>query len=387
MESERAVLLFLEANERATIACVRSLCARGVSVLLLRKRRANGRISHFNYFEHSVYRKYILDGFWYDDPKNSELFISSLQKVLSSYPGIIIFPLGEDHIRCILKFRDMLAGYDYILPCPEYDAYVKVSNKYSFQNLISEYGLDVPKILTDPKMSDIPFVLKPKSAKNSKKSVEFPELILSERDYCKFLAKGYENVFFQEYIDGPSVYYCALYNRGNRVANFGQINIHQQPCGKSVIKACPFDFPASVIQKTDQMMKDLFWTGVIMVEFKLCKNKYYGIELNPRFWGPLQLSLDNGVDFPYLLYCMATGSQTHAKENSKNVGYYWVVGYLYGAAMMIFWGGRFQLYKTEDVLSPVTFKDVWLRRDTIAPFFKDIFHPIEYYVGRFLKLI
>lgn len=387
MRSERTVLLFLEANERATIACVRSLCARGVSILLLRKKHANGRISHFNYFEHSIYRKYILEGFSYDDPKNPDLFISSLQKVVSSYPGVIIFPLGEDHIRCILKFRDMLAGYDYILPCPEYDAYVKVSNKYSFQDLISGYGLDVPKILLDPKISDIPFVLKPKSAKNSKKSIEFPELILSERDYNKYLVKEYENVFVQEYIDGPSVYYCALYNQGNIIANFGQINLHQQPCGKSVIKACPFDFPDSVIQNTNLMMKDLHWTGVIMVEFKISKNRYYAIELNPRFWGPLQLCVDNGVDFPYLLYCLCADIPIPKVSSLRKVGYYWLTGYLYGIAMMLFWGGRFQIYHLNGTPYPITFKDIWLRKNTIIPFLKDIIHPVEYYVYHLLNNI
>lgn len=387
MNRERPVLIFLEVNDRATIACVRSLCAKGVNVLLLRKRRVNGSISHFSYFEHSPYRKYILDGFSYDDPKNPDLFISSLQKVLSSYPGVIIFPNGEDETRCILQFRDQLQEYEYVFPCPEYETYVKVSDKYSFQDLISQYGLDVPKIMSEPKISDVPFVLKPISAKKSDKEIEIPELILSENDYHKYSSKEYDNIFFQEYINGPSVYYCALYDNGEIIANFGQINVHQQPCGKSVIKAYPFNLPPHVVQKTDQMMTDLHWNGIIMVEFKIADNRYYAIELNPRFWGPLQLSVDNDVDFPYLLYCMTTNIIHPVKKNSMNIGYYWLVGYLYGWVMMIFWGGKFQIYKENKDPVLIKFRDVWLRRDTILPFFKDIIHPVEYYICRFLRII
>ena len=48
------------------------------------------------------------------------------------------------------------------------------------------------------------------------------------------------------------------------------------------------------------------WYGVAMVEYRQdprdgrCKI----MEINPRFWGSLPLSIAAGVDFPYLLYRM-----------------------------------------------------------------------------------
>ena len=43
-----------------------------------------------------------------------------------------------------------------------------------------------------------------------------------------------------------------------------------------------------------------------MVEFRIDKRNGAPIlmEVNPRFWGSLQLSIMSGVDFPYLLYKM-----------------------------------------------------------------------------------
>ncbi len=55
------------------------------------------------------------------------------------------------------------------------------------------------------------------------------------------------------------------------------------------------------------LLKSLNWVGVGMVEFKVDPRD--GIpklmELNPRFWGSLQLAIVSGVDFPYLILRMA----------------------------------------------------------------------------------
>lgn len=51
----------------------------------------------------------------------------------------------------------------------------------------------------------------------------------------------------------------------------------------------------------------LNWHGIAMVEFK--KDSKDGtfklMEINPKFWGSLDLAIASGIDFPYLLYKMA----------------------------------------------------------------------------------
>lgn len=41
------------------------------------------------------------------------------------------------------------------------------------------------------------------------------------------------------------------------------------------------------------------------------------IEVNARFWGSLALAISAGIDFPYLLYCMATGQETKIQDKYK----------------------------------------------------------------------
>lgn len=45
-----------------------------------------------------------------------------------------------------------------------------------------------------------------------------------------------------------------------------------------------------------------------MVEFRVSADgTAYLMEVNPRFWGSLQLAIDSGVDFPWWLYLASTG--------------------------------------------------------------------------------
>jgi predicted ATP-grasp superfamily ATP-dependent carboligase len=59
------------------------------------------------------------------------------------------------------------------------------------------------------------------------------------------------------------------------------------------------------------LLKSLNWVGIAMVEFKVDPRD--GIpklmEVNPRFWGSLQLAIVSGVDFPYLILKMARGEK------------------------------------------------------------------------------
>jgi predicted ATP-grasp superfamily ATP-dependent carboligase len=56
------------------------------------------------------------------------------------------------------------------------------------------------------------------------------------------------------------------------------------------------------------ILDHIAWHGVAMVEFKVSADGTpYLMEINGRFWGSLQLAIDAGVDFPWMLYQLATG--------------------------------------------------------------------------------
>ncbi len=59
-----------------------------------------------------------------------------------------------------------------------------------------------------------------------------------------------------------------------------------------------------------------------MVEFKVDadSSKPLLMEINGRFWGSLQLAIDAGVNFPFLLLNMAMGKAGTLPENGYRVG-------------------------------------------------------------------
>jgi len=71
------------------------------------------------------------------------------------------------------------------------------------------------------------------------------------------------------------------------------------------------------------------WHGVAMVEFRHDRDNDvpYLMEVNTRFWGSLQLAIDAGVDFPWLLYQIACDAPVDAMQDYRpGVRLRWLLG-------------------------------------------------------------
>ena len=68
--------------------------------------------------------------------------------------------------------------------------------------------------------------------------------------------------------------------------------------------------PEEWIQQAERLLKSVNWSGVAMVEFKVdeATGRPYLMEINGRFWGPLQLAIDallrdDNPGYALVLYC------------------------------------------------------------------------------------
>ena len=77
-----------------------------------------------------------------------------------------------------------------------------------------------------------------------------------------------------------------------------------------------------------RILESVGWHGVAMVEFKVtAEGTPYLIEVNGRFWGSLQLAIDSGVDFPWLLYQLANGTKVDEVTGyAVGVTWRWLLG-------------------------------------------------------------
>ena len=165
----------------------------------------------------------------------------------------------------------------------------------------------------------------------------------------------------QEWIpDGGGVYgFSALYDEASRVkAAFVHRKLRMYPVqgGPSTLGE-GVEHPR-LMEMGLSLFNALNWVGVGMAEFKVDPRDGIPklIEINPRFWGSLQLAVSSGVDFPYLMLKMAK------KEGFEPVLHYAV-------------GKRFRWLLLGDLFHFVNNPD----RFHLRPSFFDFFDPNTFY--------
>ena len=115
----------------------------------------------------------------------------------------------------------------------------------------------------------------------------------------------------QEVVPGEGIAIFALFDSGKPIVTFAHRRIIEKPPwgGVSVVSESTAPHPDALCFAR-MLLEELRWHGVAMVEFKL---NAHGVpclmEINPRFWGSLELAIRAGVDFPYLAFQLANGEQ------------------------------------------------------------------------------
>jgi len=127
----------------------------------------------------------------------------------------------------------------------------------------------------------------------------------------------------QQYVSGRGVGVELLFNHGKKVWHFAHERVHEYPLsgGASSYRRSIMP-PANMLLDAERLLTALKWHGVAMVEFKMdARGQYWLMEVNPRLWGSLALSIDAGVDFPHGLLQIACG-QPLAPQPQYKIHYY-----------------------------------------------------------------
>lgn len=238
-----------------------------------------------------------------------------------------IIPTSEFTLNAIYSNTE-LANFLEKLPFPSEQSFKLSLDKFKLIDLASNQGINCPKsilvtedFLNNPKqVSEIfnklgtKIVLKPRwsvqilNSKPEKPPIRYAE---NESELATFLQSDLPRNFSylaQEYISGEGAGFFLMLRDGKVTGSFAHQRILEKPPegGVSVLSESTHA-PIEIFNKVEALLKSLSWNGVAMVEFKMVTpNKYYLIEINPRFWGSLQLAIDCGVNFPKLLLINST---------------------------------------------------------------------------------
>ncbi len=173
----------------------------------------------------------------------------------------------------------------------------------------------------------------------------------------------------QEYISGSGVGVEFLFNRGKKIWHFAHERVHEYPLtGGASSYRRSINPPQAMLHDAEKLLTALNWHGVAMVEFKMNANgQYWLMEINPRLWGSLALSIDSGVDFPLGLLQIARGDEP-ALQPKYRVPYYtrdlrtdvdWLKCNLRADRQDPLLHTRFRVFSFLELLRPLSGRESW----------------------------
>jgi predicted ATP-grasp superfamily ATP-dependent carboligase len=327
-------VLVLDALQRSALAVTRSLGRHGVPVITADETTsALAGCSRYStgYFSYPSPRLYPGD------------FINRVAEQAASQDVNVILPMTE--LTAMLLIQNRAAFPDTSIPFPDIVTLNLLADKCSLIPLAESLGIPVPGTLQAENAFslaaayedfDYPVVLKPgmswlrhnggwfrSSVRYANNSSEAESIVTTDP---AFRAGPF---LVQEYIEGKGQGVFALYDHGKALAFFSHRRLREKPPGGgvSVLSESVAATPA-LLSHARNLLDRLAWHGIAMVEFRVADDGTpYLMEVNTRFWGSLQLAVDSGVDFPWLLYQVACGTTPHPVGDFRTgVRLRWLLG-------------------------------------------------------------
>lgn len=199
----------------------------------------------------------------------------------------------------------------------------------------------------------------------------------------------------QQYVFGHGVGVEFLFNRGKKIWHFAHERVHEYPLsGGASSYRRSIAAPPAMLRDAEKLLTALEWHGVAMVEFKMdATDQYWLMEINPRLWGSLALSIDAGVDFPIGLLQIARGEQLapqpdykrhyHTRDLRTDVD--WLKSNLRADPQDALLHTRSRSFSFLELLRPLTGRESWdhfdwhdlgITRRTLSGAFADQLRPI-----------
>lgn len=327
-------VLVLDALERSALAVTRSLGLHGVPVITADE--TSTALAGSSRYSRQFFR--------YPSPcSRPGAFVSRVIEICKEQHIDLVLPMTELTTLLLLQHRSSLAGVE--LPFPDSRTVDQLADKCSLMRLADTLGIPFPRTYyaNDPgnlpvALNDLPYplVLKPGrswleyNGKWIHTSVRFATdapgaAAILESDQA-FRTGPF---MLQETVPGSGQGVFALYDNGKPLAFFAHRRVREKPPrgGVSVLSES-IDLDPVLLDHACKLLDTTGWHGIAMVEFRVSdEGTPWLMEVNTRFWGSLQLSVDAGVDFPWLLYRMVFGEHVEpAGEYRKGIRLRWLLG-------------------------------------------------------------
>jgi predicted ATP-grasp superfamily ATP-dependent carboligase len=317
--------MVFDGETRAALAVTRSLGRAGVDVQVL----ASTPTSLAGTSRYAAARAIVPD-----PNRDPAAFCTALEELAAAGEPMVWLPLTDASLTLVSSIRDRLG--EAVLPFPDAVALGKAWDKWETLTAASAAGLatpdtvllDSPEAVAQAEQSrSFPVVLKPRYSRWRAPDGSLRTGAVERIDRPEDLRVAWERLdaeipspLLQQFIPGAGMGVFALAERGRVVANFAHRRLREFPPGGGVsVLRESIEVPETLAKASASLLASLDWHGVAMIEFRedALDGTPYVMEINPRFWGSLQLAIDAGVDFPALLYRVAVGEPLGSVEPGR----------------------------------------------------------------------
>lgn len=310
-----------DANSRNALPIIRSLGRRGISVV-------GGDCCSAGLGRFSRYCKR-----WVVYPKFAEdknRFISFLLRLFEAQKFDLFIPINQDILLEVARHKKAFERVVRVI-IPEYEVLSTAVDKAYTLKAALRAGVPIPETMFIESLSELdivlkkiktPVVIKPRNSAGSRGLVYVTNRKDLRNKYLEVHEK-YPFPLIQEKLpsagEGQAV--AVLMDRDTKVLQtFCYRRLREFPVngGPSTLRESMH--APSLRQLAIRLLSEMKWYGIAMVEFKvdIRDNCPKLMEVNPRFWGSLQLAISAGVDFPSLFYDMAMGNPQKAELSYRS---------------------------------------------------------------------
>lgn len=309
-------VLVTGADQHQALAVIRGLGVAGVPVLAASPIPRNIGFASRYAKETAVYT---------DPHKSTERFVSDIVTLVKRHAVTMIIPAVESTLVALDRHKALIEQHA-LLAAPDSATLEWAVDKLKTIQLAQQLGVPVPKTLATNDLEEalaeiedfqFPVALKPRgnslhltTANQLKFKVKYARSPEELERMLRAMHRTGTLPLVQEYISGFGVCAAALFDHGRPVVILPYQRQRELPLtgGVSVLrKTLPLDerLESFVIR----LLQAKQWHGTAMVEFKhdAAKNHYTLMEINGRFPASTALSLDAGINLPYLAYCLHAG--------------------------------------------------------------------------------
>jgi len=249
-----------------------------------------------------------------DCNENKKLFIKQLAEYIRLNKIDVFIPINSVEVGTVLDNCDSLPK-ELIIPFVDAKLFHKVNDKWEFAKIMHECKITIPKTIKIDNIShleklqiDYPAIIKVRKSAGSKGVVKVSdkeELISKFKETTKnHKLTENELPLVQEYIEnGESYGAAAICKDGKVLSVMVYKNLRQYPIqhGTSTSRITVHD--EEIEKGVKRILEHIKWHGVVQIDIIKKDDKYYFLEMNPRFYTSLNITVKSGLNYPYYL-CM-----------------------------------------------------------------------------------